>query len=108
MSSTEAPPANSAMTLVTGKRIPRMHGLPIMTSGSTVMREKPARVRVIEPSVRRAAHPDEALSCVAGASRLASIHPRLRFDVLNIVRHGVGVHRTVVDRDVVARLVDPR
>src|SRR5215211_3703532 len=27
-----------------------------------------------------------------------SINPRLRLDVLHVVRHRVGVHRTVVDR----------
>src|SRR5829696_3786287 len=101
MSSTEAPPANSAMTLLTGKRIPRMQGFPAITRGFAVIRGKPSKERVIEPSTpilvevtREADH----LGCLlvrqgqaAGTMaerrepRNTSIHPCLRLDVLHLV-----------------------
>src|SRR6185436_8535217 len=38
---------------------------------------------------------------------VCSVHPRLRWDVLNVVRHRVVVHRAIIDRGL-ATLVDPR
>src|SRR5450432_1280822 len=41
------------------------------------------------------------------AAVVQSIHPRLRRDVLNVIGHGVVVHRAIIDGGVAA-IVDPR